>query len=135
MPPRPPAGTGSVRSIRSSPIYAILLIFPVYAVITYFTLRTHYALPTPLSSPVDIHGRAQISEAAILGYAKYLSEEIGYRTVGTVEHARADRWMVEKAEAFKRECEEVVKKSARKLECEVWHQRGSGYHRHALLPY
>ncbi|KAJ7083760.1 hypothetical protein C8R44DRAFT_53144 [Mycena epipterygia] len=75
----------------------------------------------------------QISEARILGFAKYLSEEIGYRTVGTYEHALADIWMVEQAEEAKRNCERVVKESGRKLECEVWRQQGSGTHRFDMM--
>ena len=70
------------------------------------------------------------SEATILSYARYLSEEIGYRTPGTREHAEADVWMVRKAEEIKRLCEEVLnKEKGRKLECEVWRQEGSGSHR------
>lgn len=73
----------------------------------------------------------QLSERAILAHAKHLSEGIGYRTVGTREHALGDAWMVEQVEDVKRRCEEMVKKSGgkRKLECEVWRQEGSGKHR------
>ncbi|KAG6883500.1 hypothetical protein C0993_005812 [Termitomyces sp. T159_Od127] len=75
----------------------------------------------------------QISETRILGFAKHLSEEIGYRTVGTAEHALADTWMVQQAEAVKRNCEEVVAATGRKLECEVWRQEGSGSHRFDMM--
>lgn len=71
----------------------------------------------------------QISEANILGVAKYLSEDIGFRTVGTFEHALADTWMVQRAEEMQKECERIVVETGRKLECEVWHQQGSGSHR------
>lgn len=72
----------------------------------------------------------QLSEATILGYAKYLSEDIGYRTPGTREHALADAWMTEKANQLKEECERVVAtQPGRKLQCEVWRQEGSGSHR------
>jgi len=74
----------------------------------------------------------QISESRILEYAKYLSEDIGYRTVGTREHALADTWMLRKAEAIKEECERIVREDGRKLECEVWRQEGSGSHRYVL---
>jgi hypothetical protein len=73
----------------------------------------------------------QISEAQILSYAKYLSEDIGYRTVGTREHALGDAWMYEKAEELQKECEAIVKAVPdRKLECEIWRQQGSGSHRY-----
>ena len=72
----------------------------------------------------------QISEAQILSYARHLSEDIGYRTVGTREHALGDAWMLEKAYELQKQCEEVVKANPeRKLECEVWRQEGSGSHR------
>ena len=74
----------------------------------------------------------QISESTILGYSKHLSEDIGYRIVGTREHALGDRWMVEQVERLKGECEKVVRDTVggRALECEVWRQEGSGSHRY-----
>lgn len=75
-------------------------------------------------------GLPQISEARILAHAQYLSEDIGYRTVGTREHANGDAYVLAQAEALRKECEDVVRaQPGRKLECEVWHQRGSGSHR------
>lgn len=65
--------------------------------------------------------------------AKHLSEDIGYRTVGTYEHALADKWMVDAAMQVKQNCERVVERTGRKLECEVWRQQGSGNHRYAIL--
>lgn len=61
--------------------------------------------------------------------AKHLSEGIGYRIVGSYEHALADEWMLEAAEQVKRNCERIVLLTGRKLECEVWRQEGSGNHR------
>ena len=72
----------------------------------------------------------QLSERAILEHAKYLSEDIGYRTVGTREHALADAWMLKKAEELKTLCEDIVRKEpGRKLQCEVDRQTGNGEHR------
>jgi hypothetical protein len=72
----------------------------------------------------------QISETQILSYAKTLSEDIGYRTVGTREHALGDAWMVKQAQDLQRQCEEVVNANpSRHLQCEVWRQEGSGSHR------
>ena len=64
--------------------------------------------------------------------AKYLSEDIGYRIVGSYEHALADDWMVDAAQMVQRNCERVVLLMGRKLECEVWRQEGSGNHRCVL---
>ncbi|KAJ8519321.1 hypothetical protein ONZ45_g3731 [Pleurotus djamor] len=98
------------------------------------------ALPTPLIEPYDPRTLLpQISEARILAHAKYLSEDIGYRTVGTYEHALADEWMLREAEAVKELCEKVVRQEGskagkkRNLECEVWRQQGSGSHRFDMM--
>jgi hypothetical protein len=72
----------------------------------------------------------QISESRILGVAKTLSEDVGYRIVGTREHALADKWMVQAAEHVKQNCQRIVNKTGRKLECEVWRQEGNGSHRY-----
>jgi hypothetical protein len=82
-----------------------------------------------LDSTDPVTSLPQISESQILGYAKYLSEDIGYRTVGTREHALADQWMIDKAEAIKAECDSIALAHGRNLECEVWRQEGSGSHR------
>jgi hypothetical protein len=95
----------------------------------------HTDLPTPQTALYDpVTNLPQLSETRILDVARHLSEEIGYRTVGTYEHALGDAWMVQQAEEMKRDCDRVVSasKGARKLECEVWHQVGSGSHRSAF---
>lgn len=62
---------------------------------------------------------------------RHLSEDIGFRTVGTAEHALADEWMIKTAHQVEKECQRIVEVDPeRKLECEVWHQRGSGAHRY-----
>lgn len=41
-----------------------------------------------------------------------------------------DAWVLQQAEALRAECESIVlAHPERKLECEVWHQQGSGSHR------
>lgn len=75
-------------------------------------------------------GAPQISEREILEHARFLSEDVGFRTVGTREHAVGDAWMLDKAFDIKHLCEEATKNSpGRKLECEVHRQAGSGSHR------
>ncbi|RDB27664.1 putative endoplasmic reticulum metallopeptidase 1 [Hypsizygus marmoreus] len=119
---------------RWGPIRSLLFLSPVLLGAPYLALQQHYALPEPLTDLVNPQTNLpQISEARILGFAKYLSEDIGYRTVGTLEHALADAWMVKQAEEVKRNCEEVVAATGRKLECEVWRQEGSGSHRFDMM--
>ncbi|KAJ7202713.1 hypothetical protein B0H12DRAFT_1206341 [Mycena haematopus] len=130
---------------------SLLALSPFLLLAPLIALKQHYSLPAPgngfvraqycsgaLLTPPDrknaLTNLPQISEARILGYAKYLSENIGYRTVGTFEHALADTWMVEQAEEAKRNCERVVsKETGRKLQCEVWRQQGSGTHRFDMM--
>lgn len=66
----------------------------------------------------------------ILSHARHLSENIGFRTVGTREHALGDKYVLDHANRIKAECESILKSApTRKLQCEVWRQEGSGTHR------
>ncbi|KAJ7227883.1 hypothetical protein B0H12DRAFT_1148341 [Mycena haematopus] len=114
---------------------SLLALSPFLLLAPLIALKQHYSLPAPETALKNaLTNLPQISEARILGYAKYLSENIGYRTVGTFEHALADTWMVEQAEEAKRNCERVVsKETGRKLQCEVWRQQGSGTHRFDMM--
>ncbi|KAJ3545708.1 hypothetical protein NM688_g5597 [Phlebia brevispora] len=120
---------------RWGPVRSLLCLAPLLIGAPFYAYKSHYALPEPL---VDLFDPAtalpQISEAQILGYAKHLSEDIGYRTVGTREHALGDAWMLEKAYELQAQCEEAVKASPkRKLQCEVWRQAGNGSHRFDIM--
>jgi len=81
---------------------------------------------SPLYRTDPVTGLPQISESKILSYAKYLSEDIGYRTVGTKEHALGDAWLLKQAQLIAEQC-------PKNLECEVWRQSGSGSHRHVII--
>ncbi|KAI0684198.1 hypothetical protein BC835DRAFT_1523949 [Cytidiella melzeri] len=120
---------------RWGPIRTLLRLSPLLILAPQYAYRQYYALPEPL---VDLVNPAtllpQISEAQILSYAKTLSEDIGYRTVGTREHALGDAWMLNQAQDLQRQCQEVVKAHlTRRLECEVWRQEGSGSHRFDMM--
>lgn len=92
---------------------------------------SHLGLPDFAFSINLKTGLPQISETQILSYVRNLSEDIGFRTVGTAEHALADEWMIDKAHEVQKECQRLVEADPeRNLECEVWHQRGSGAHRY-----
>ena len=141
---------------RRSPIRSLLALAPVLIGAPCLALWYHWGTPTHPPSPprtptnnphtdlpapqTALYDPAthlpQLSETRILDIARHLSEEIGYRTVGTSEHARADAWMVRQAHEMQEECDRVVRASAgaRQLQCEVWHQEGSGSHRF-VFPY
>ncbi|EIW75315.1 hypothetical protein CONPUDRAFT_169679 [Coniophora puteana RWD-64-598 SS2] len=119
---------------RWGPLTSFLFLSPLFIALPWFAHKHQYTLPVPNS---DLYHPTTnlplISESAILGYAKYLSEDVGYRTPGTREHALADAWMVDKANELKAECDKLVKDQGRKLECEVWRQEGSGSHRFDMM--
>ncbi|KAI0766101.1 hypothetical protein BD413DRAFT_605949 [Trametes elegans] len=120
---------------RWGPVRSLLCLAPLFIAAPLYSYRAHYALPTPVVDLVNpITSLPQISEAQILGHAKYLSEDIGYRTVGTREHALGDAWVLQQAESLRAQCESVVRAHPeRKLQCEVWHQQGSGSHRFDMM--
>ncbi|KAI0718042.1 hypothetical protein C8T65DRAFT_706971 [Cerioporus squamosus] len=120
---------------RWGPVRSLLCLAPLFVAAPFYAYKAHYALPVPVVELYDpVTSLPQVSEAQILGYAKYLSEDIGYRTVGTREHALGDAWMLQQAEALRSECEAVVRAHPeRKLQCEVWHQQGSGSHRFDMM--
>ncbi|KAI0046019.1 hypothetical protein FA95DRAFT_1680074 [Auriscalpium vulgare] len=128
------------RSRPWGPILSLLVLSPLLIGAPWFTVRKHYELPEPVKELVNpVTSLPQLSEVQILSYAQYLSEGIGYRTVGTSEHALADKWLLGKVQEMKKECEALVNQArvtsgtARKLECEVWRQEGSGSHRFDMM--
>ncbi|TFY54790.1 hypothetical protein EVG20_g9564, partial [Dentipellis fragilis] len=129
----------STRS-RWGPILSLLVLSPLFIGAPLFAIQRHYALPDPIRELVNpVTNLPQLSETQILSYAQHLSEDIGFRTVGTYEHALADEWITNKLRNIKHECEEIVNKEAaktgskRKLECEFWRQQGSGSHRFDMM--
>ncbi|KIO27275.1 hypothetical protein M407DRAFT_73396 [Tulasnella calospora MUT 4182] len=134
-PPQPAVAVRSRRSSRLSPILSLLLLLPLFIYLPWQTTKHHFALPTPKTELYNVRtGLPQLSEKAILEHSRVLSEDIGFRTVGTREHALGDQYVHEQALRIQKECEDVVKKApTRKLECEVWRQEGSGTHRFDMM--
>lgn len=124
-----------VRTRHWGPVQSLLALVPLLVGLPWLALKHQYSLPTPIVDQYNpITSLPQLSEATILQYAKHLSEDIGYRTPGTREHALADVWMTEKAFQLQEECERVVaSQPGRKLQCEVWRQEGSGSHRFDMM--
>ncbi|KAG9119058.1 hypothetical protein FRC07_006114 [Ceratobasidium sp. 392] len=112
-----------------------LALLPAFVVIPWVTVKLHYALPAPVVELVNHQtGFPQVSESQILAHVRALTEDIGFRTVGTKEHAQGDAWLLAQAEKLQEQCEEAVRRTAgRKLECEVWRQQGSGTHRFDMM--
>lgn len=85
----PPSRPGSAFSW--SHLGAVLL---TYVVVAGLTLWSHYHLPAPRSiEAASLSDPAHFSELKALEYISVLSEDIGYRIVGTREHVRAEKWL------------------------------------------
>ncbi|KAF8991054.1 hypothetical protein BDQ17DRAFT_1401943 [Cyathus striatus] len=120
---------------RWGPVRSLLALAPVLIAAPFLGWKIHYNLPDPITDLTNpLTSLPQISESNILNYTRHLSEEIGFRTVGTREHAHADAYMFQQITQIKRHCDEVVARNpGRKLECEVWRQEGSGSHRFDMM--
>ncbi|TFK48370.1 hypothetical protein OE88DRAFT_1684387 [Heliocybe sulcata] len=120
---------------RWGPVRSILALLPLLIGAPLLTIRLQYSLPQPLTELYDAStGEPQLSEARILSYAKHLSEDIGYRTVGTREHALGDAWIVQEAKELDEICRKAKERDpSRNLECEWWWQQGSGSHRFDMM--
>ncbi|KAG8893391.1 hypothetical protein FRB99_001981, partial [Tulasnella sp. 403] len=129
------SSTRSRRSARFSTALSLLILLPLYIYLPVWTTKQHFRLPEPKVEQYDMYsGLPQMSEKAILAHAKYLSEDIGFRTVGTREHALGDKYVHEQAKLIQAACQEAVKMApTRRLECEVWRQEGSGTHRFDIM--
>ncbi|ELU36920.1 endoplasmic reticulum metallopeptidase [Rhizoctonia solani AG-1 IA] len=92
-------------------------------------------LPTPVVDLINPRtGLPQLSEFQILSHVRALSEDIGFRTVGTREHALGDAWLLDQVEKLRDQCKELLSLTpGRRLECEVWRQQGSGTHRFDMM--
>ncbi|KAI6096899.1 hypothetical protein EDD16DRAFT_1670945 [Pisolithus croceorrhizus] len=123
------------RSTEWGPARTLLVLALVLLGAPLYTLYHQFLLPTPNVHPYDpTTSLPHPSESTILFYAKYLSEDIGYRTVGTRQHAQADAWWYDKVQEIGQLCRRVVEKEpGRKLECNVWRQQGSGSHRFDIM--
>ncbi|KAB5589515.1 Zinc metalloprotease [Ceratobasidium theobromae] len=110
-------------------------IIPLLIIVPWIASKLHYELPKPVVELINPQtGRPQISESQILSHVRALSGDIGFRTVGTREHALGEEWLLEKLGKIREGCEEAVRRTqGRKLECEVWRQQGSGTHRFDMM--
>lgn len=126
---------GVSRSTKWGPARTLLVLALVLLGAPLYTLYHQFLLPSPNVHPYDpTTSLPHPSESTILFYAKYLSEDIGYRTPGTREHAQADAWWYDKVQEIGQLCRRAVEKEpGRKLECNVWRQQGSGSHRFDIM--
>ncbi|KAJ4473162.1 hypothetical protein J3R30DRAFT_3296811 [Lentinula aciculospora] len=116
-------------------IPSLLLLSPILIGVPLYSYKHHIYLPEPLHEQYDpVTNLSQISESRILEVSRILSEDIGFRTPGTREHALGEDWLWDQVTKMKDDCDELVKKTPhRHLECEIWRQKGSGSHRFDMM--
>ncbi|KAI5980796.1 hypothetical protein EDD15DRAFT_2186218 [Pisolithus albus] len=126
---------GGSRSTKWGPARTLLVLALVLLGAPLYTLYHQFCdTDTPTHSYDPTTSLPHPSESTILFYAKYLSEDIGYRTPGTRQHAQADAWWYDKVQEIGELCRRAVEKEpGRKLECNVWRQQGSGSHRFDIM--
>ncbi|KIY51748.1 hypothetical protein FISHEDRAFT_36479 [Fistulina hepatica ATCC 64428] len=116
------------------PFRSLLALTPILICAPYLAMRQHFGTLCDKPCRTDPKTNlSQISEANILAITKHLSENIGFRVVGNRQHAEATYWMLQQANDFKTQCEQIAAETGRKLECEVWQQEGSGSHRFDMM--
>ncbi|QRV88245.1 Peptidase family M28 protein [Ceratobasidium sp. AG-Ba] len=113
----------------------LLALLPALVVIPWMTVKLHYGKTQGCERSVHPStGLPQLSESQVLSHVRVLTEDIGFRTVGTKEHAQSDAWLLSQAQKLVEQCNEAVRHTpGRKLECEVWRQQGSGTHRFDMM--
>jgi hypothetical protein len=116
----------------------LLLVLAFNIFLMAMTLWSHYNLPTPRSIEVDsLTSPAHFSEQAALEHISVLSDQIGYRIVGTKQHVEAEKWVesiVKQYEGWHRTVEgsdagNVTGDARGDTQVEVWTQIGDGSHR------
>ncbi|KAJ3908844.1 hypothetical protein F5879DRAFT_935898 [Lentinula edodes] len=114
---------------------SLILLSPILIGAPLYSYKEHTYLPEPLHEQYDpVTNSPQISESRILEVSRILSEDIGFRTPGTREHALGEDWLWDQVTKIKNDCDDMVKRSSRRhLECEIWHQKGSGSHRFDMM--
>lgn len=104
-------------------------IFALFAVIAALTIFLHYRLPTPISSLQALESTTKpvFSEENALSIMDKLSNEFGYRIVGTKQHVDAEDWLM--TELQKYEGVHTFSDGQGDVQVEVWRQIGDGAHR------
>ncbi|ORY22823.1 hypothetical protein BCR39DRAFT_550650 [Naematelia encephala] len=116
-------GDADIDQAVLTPWTSWLLLLPVFTLLPYLLSIAHYQLPEPLP-PWDALGKPQVSEELVLKHIKAL-ETIGYRTVGTPQALQGEEYVIEQVRKLEAQCDV--------LKCEVWVQKGDGFHAFNIL--
>ena len=100
--------SGQVRSRSTRSTSALLLYLGFLMSLFLLAHRIHYSLPTPVSSeegsfldPVTGHRQLRFSEQNVRRIVRHLSDDIGYRIVGTAQDQETQDYLVQEITAMK----------------------------------
>lgn len=92
--------------------------------------QAHYALPAPVSELYNpTTGQAQFAESNVRRIVKHLSEEIGYRIVGTEQDQETQTYLLSEIKALEKQAEVQALRGVNGLpKFETWVQAADGSH-------
>ncbi|KAG8808009.1 hypothetical protein FRC19_006176, partial [Serendipita sp. 401] len=135
--------SSTLRKRRKERAYDTIIwlgLLPILIFVPWWTITAHYQLPTPKIALFDASGRPQLSESRILSMVTELTDplNIGFRTVGSREHALGDAWAVQQVQDLAELCDHVRARAAKDgrtvdLECDWDWQQGSGTHKFDIM--
>ncbi|WBW73084.1 ER metallopeptidase Erm1 [Schizosaccharomyces osmophilus] len=118
----PSRGCQVLRKHGVSSLFLFALIVLMTQIVSYF----HNSLISPVDSLYKPDGTPQLSEKAIMRHVKELSENIGYRILGTVEQDRARRYIMDEVLAIQKNLENSPLSNTHEIE--VYYESGDGAH-------
>ncbi|KAG0198638.1 hypothetical protein BGX28_007945 [Mortierella sp. GBA30] len=111
------------------------------ALLVLITYQIHYTLPTPVYESIDpTTGQIQFSEGNVRTIVRHLSEDIGYRVVGTEQELETKQYVIKELVKLKEEAHIAGLRRATKESQDIlpnfdmWVQVGDGSHRLSCGP-
>lgn len=102
------SNTGQVRSRSTRSTHALWLYLGFLVSLLLLAHRIHYSLPTPVSSeeglmldPSSGHLHLRFSEENVRKIVRHLSDDIGYRIVGTAQDQETQDYLIQEITAMK----------------------------------
>ncbi|KAF9287320.1 hypothetical protein BGZ68_001980 [Mortierella alpina] len=121
-----------------SPLKTILSAWGIFlafmALLVLITYQIHYTLPTPVRESTNpVTGQVQFSEENVRVIVRHLSEDIGYRVVGTEQELEAKQYLIKELTKLKDEAHIAGLRRPAASDAlpnfDMWVQVGDGSHR------
>ncbi|CAA22540.1 ER metallopeptidase Erm1 [Schizosaccharomyces pombe] len=110
---------------RNTFLQLAMVLFAV--VMARIALYFHNHLDEPLVDPYDANGNPQFSEANALKHVIHLSDDIGYRILGTIEQERAREYIMNEVLALQKQLQDGPNADIHQMEVSL--ESGDGAHR------